>query len=272
MGYLFIILMIVLVIIVFTNLSLSSPASRSDKGAAGERRLESALGSIKSHGIKGYSLSNVYVPRKNGSTSEIDLLYITSRGLFVIESKNFSGYIFGHENRRNWTCTLPSEYKGRINKYKFFNPIWQNKSHINALKNYCGDVVTYSIIAFSDNCELMDVTCDPNHVTICHYSQFKKEIKRLWNEATERYSAEEVEELYQKLDLLDKSPETMGKHLDYAKNGNKSGLCPACGQPLVIRTARKGPNAGNQFYGCSNYPKCNYTQNIPQEGGAFTEE
>ena len=37
--------------------------------------------------------------------------------------------------------------------------------------------------------------------------------------------------------------------------------CPWCGGKLIIRTAKKGPNAGTQFYGCSNYPKCKYTRN-----------
>ena len=38
--------------------------------------------------------------------------------------------------------------------------------------------------------------------------------------------------------------------------------CPYCGSNLVIRTATNGPRAGKQFYGCSNYPKCHYHQNI----------
>lgn len=38
--------------------------------------------------------------------------------------------------------------------------------------------------------------------------------------------------------------------------------CPKCGSPLVLRTAKKGNNAGNQFYGCSNFPKCRYIQNL----------
>ena len=38
--------------------------------------------------------------------------------------------------------------------------------------------------------------------------------------------------------------------------------CPRCGSPLVLRTAKKGDNAGNQFYGCSAFPKCRYIQNI----------
>jgi hypothetical protein len=33
-------------------------------------------------------------------------------------------------------------------------------------------------------------------------------------------------------------------------------LCPKCGTPMVLRTARRGENIGGQFYGCANYPKC----------------
>lgn len=32
--------------------------------------------------------------------------------------------------------------------------------------------------------------------------------------------------------------------------------CPECGGPMVLRTARRGGNAGNQFWGCSSYPTC----------------
>ena len=39
-------------------------------------------------------------------------------------------------------------------------------------------------------------------------------------------------------------------------------VCPRCGSKLVLRTAKKGENAGNQFYGCSAFPKCRYVQNI----------
>jgi hypothetical protein len=35
--------------------------------------------------------------------------------------------------------------------------------------------------------------------------------------------------------------------------------CPSCGVPMVLRTARRGGSAGNQFWGCSNYPRCRET-------------
>ena len=50
-----------------------------------------------------------------------------------------------------------------------------------------------------------------------------------------------------------------------AKKGEapeNSMVCPRCGGNLILRTARKGENAGNQFYGCSNFPKCRYVENL----------
>ena len=39
-------------------------------------------------------------------------------------------------------------------------------------------------------------------------------------------------------------------------------ICPRCGKELVLRTARRGENAGKQFYGCSGYPRCRYVKNV----------
>ena len=40
---------------------------------------------------------------------------------------------------------------------------------------------------------------------------------------------------------------------------NPAPVCPRCGKPMALRTARKGPNAGSQFWGCSGYPECRAT-------------
>lgn len=42
-------------------------------------------------------------------------------------------------------------------------------------------------------------------------------------------------------------------------------ICPKCGKQLVLRTARREANAGRQFYGCSNFPKCRFIMNIADE-------
>ena len=38
-------------------------------------------------------------------------------------------------------------------------------------------------------------------------------------------------------------------------------ICPRCGEKLVLRIAKKGGNAGNEFWGCSAFPKCRYVEN-----------
>lgn len=98
-------------------------------------------------------LFNLYIPKENGETTEIDLILITPYGLFVIESKNYSGWIFGNTNNKFWTQTLPARRWG-INKEHFYNPIKQNANHILHLKNLLKiDIPYWSIIAFSDDCE-----------------------------------------------------------------------------------------------------------------------
>lgn len=38
--------------------------------------------------------------------------------------------------------------------------------------------------------------------------------------------------------------------------------CPTCGLEMVLRTSRRGANAGNQFWGCSGYPLCKGTRKV----------
>jgi len=44
--------------------------------------------------------------------------------------------------------------------------------------------------------------------------------------------------------------------------------CPKCGSPMVLRTARIGANQGNQFWGCSNYPRCRGILSLEGDGNA----
>lgn len=62
-----------------------------DKGNMGEYNIYRTLEKIK--GTK-LILTNLYIPKEDGSTTEIDLVMITKYGFFVIESKNYrDGYL-----------------------------------------------------------------------------------------------------------------------------------------------------------------------------------
>ena len=145
-----------------------------NKGLNGEYHLSRYLNSFQSIGCK--CLFNVYVPRNNGKTSEVDVILFHPKGLFVIESKNYSGWIFGNESHKQWTQTLPIGY-GESHKERFYNPIMQNATHIRAIRKHIDDTIPiYSVIAFSNNCTLKDVTVKSN-VIVTYYSNLAKEIK-----------------------------------------------------------------------------------------------
>lgn len=49
---------------------------------------------------------------------------------------------------------------------------------------------------------------------------------------------------------------------DIEKESDSNPVCPQCGEAMVLRTAKRGPNTGNQFYGCTQYPKCRGTLSL----------
>ncbi|MCZ8534210.1 nuclease-related domain-containing protein [Psychrobacillus psychrodurans] len=105
--------------------------------------------------LPGYhkALFNIYIPNGKQQTTEIDLVYLHETG---IESKNYSGWIFGGEKSQKWMQTFPNGQK-----FSFYNPIKQNMGHIKALKGLLPSIETAqfkSVIVFSERCELKKVT------------------------------------------------------------------------------------------------------------------
>jgi restriction system protein len=50
------------------------------------------------------------------------------------------------------------------------------------------------------------------------------------------------------------------EHYTLGATASKAPACPACGAVMVRRTAKRGRGAGQDFWGCSSYPRCNYTR------------
>lgn len=101
------------------NVFAMAPHNAQGKGHFGEYLIEYALTQARLPG-RSRTWSNVLVP-KDGAVvdeSELDVLMLHERGVFVFESKNYSGWIFGSEDQRMWTQSL-----NRATKNRFFNPI-----------------------------------------------------------------------------------------------------------------------------------------------------
>ena len=105
-------------------------------------------------------LNDLTLPDGAGATTQIDHLLLSPYGIFVIETKNYKGWIFGSEHQKQWTQKI---YK---NSYKFQNPIHQNYKHIKVLEQVLDDIVEpdllHSIIVFMPDAVFK--TPMPNHV------------------------------------------------------------------------------------------------------------
>ena len=86
----------------------------TDKGTNGEYKIYSRLRPYEQYG--GRFLFNLYLPKKDGNTTEIDMLFITPKCAFVIESKNYRGEITGNYDDIFWNQKL-----GATMNFKFYN-------------------------------------------------------------------------------------------------------------------------------------------------------
>ena len=224
-------------------------------GKYGEDLTARKLKWTKLFGYKGLMLRNVYIPAEIGETTEIDLIYITPKGLFIIESKNISGWIFGTESDRYWTQCLPD--KSRI---RFFNPIWQNRGHIKWLRAFLHDekLPCFSLIVFSERCSLKKLNYHDENCVIIHRDELISTMRSMWKKLPDMFDEAGTQNIFDKLQNADEAMKQA--HIDRIQEQYHGMKCPSCGAALVLRTTKKGNNAGKQFYGCSAFPKCRYVR------------
>jgi len=94
-------------------------------------------------------LKNLMLPSAgNTDFTQIDHVIVSNFGIFCIETKSYRGWIYGHARYKYWTQVI---YK---NKYKFYNPLWQNYAHIKAIEIVLGadrlKASIVSLVAFPD--------------------------------------------------------------------------------------------------------------------------
>ena len=169
--------------------------TNNNAGTYGEYSIYKKLQYLENNGAK--FLFNLYIPTQNGKTTEIDVLLICSLGVFVFESKNFSGWIFGDERQDKWTQTLPAAY-GEVRKEHFFNPIMQNEYHIKHLhKILKPDINIFSVIVFPDKCTLKKVRVTKQNVFVIYSSNLENLISSLSNKYnSELLSCKQQDEIY----------------------------------------------------------------------------
>lgn len=185
-------------------------------------------------------------------TTQIDHIVVSNYGIFVIETKNYKGWIIGNEFDDYWTQIIFKR------KEKLYNPIKQNFGHIQALKsvlNEFSDINYISVVAFTTKADLK-VTANTDVV----YTVNLLRIIRKYNNETISDSVKE--QIYNKLLSLNiDNKENQKEHIHAIRNNLaekykkvSDNICPECGGKLVLRNGKYG-----QFKGCSNYPRCRFT-------------
>lgn len=188
-------------------------------GWLGETFTEFELMIVKLFGRDGKMLRNVYIPKEDGTYSEIDVLYITKKGIFVLESKNYSGWIFGDAYSKNWTACLSKNQKNQ-----FYNPIKQNETHIKWLKKYVNDSRArfFSIIVFSDRCELKKVP-QLSDVPVINRRRLYSVMKNIWDSNPDIFSNDDVIEIWLKLnDQAHQDDSVKKQHIENIKGSSST--------------------------------------------------
>ncbi|MCG3882843.1 NERD domain-containing protein [Psychrobacter sp. Ps3] len=163
-----------------------------------------------------HRLNNVTLPLVNDGSTQIDHIIISVYGIFVIETKNYKGWIYGSENQRQWTQVFPNG-----SKYKFQNPLRQNYLHIKTLADLLGLKLSYfhSMIAFIGECELKTRDELPEHVlTSGMVSYVKKKQYKILTEDEVKSIVEQIES-----NRFSKSWRTNRQHKAYLKDKHSNG-------------------------------------------------
>lgn len=195
-------------------------------------------------------IKNVTLPTDDGTT-QIDHVIVSKYGIFIVETKNMKGWIFGDPKQSIWTQKIFKHTS------KFQNPLHQNYKHVKTLEALLGlsDQQIHSLVVFVGDSTFK--TEMPANVTYgAGYIRFIK------SKSTPVLSVGEVTDIVSKIAMgrLTPSFKTNSEHVAHVKNilSEKQSAtgCPKCGSPMVMRETSKGTNKGSKFLGCSRYPQC----------------
>ncbi|MBE0437284.1 MAG: NERD domain-containing protein [Methylomicrobium sp.] len=244
-----------LILLLFLLVFLKSPFM---KGFLGEFLVNLAAKFFLDKNI--YRLfKNVTLPTEEGTT-QIDHVIVSRYGVFVIETKNMKGWIFGSPQQKTWTQKI---YR---HTNKFQNPLHQNYKHTQTLQSALAinPEKVFSLVVFVGDSTFKTPMPD-NVVYAGGYIRF------IASKTQPILSDSEVLAICATIETgrLKPSIKTHREHVRHVKEivdekqrPIDDNSCPKCGKPMVLRTVRSGNSQGKQFWGCSGFPQCRTIRQI----------
>lgn len=197
-----------------------------------------------------HRIDNFIIRDESGST-QIDHILVSIYGVFVIETKDMDGWIFGNVKSAKWTQMFYN------NKTQFQNPLHQNYKHTMSLAEYLGvsHDKTRSVVIFWGGSKFK--TKMPENVIRGGFEGGATYIKG-FSEIV--FTEEEVVNICNKLKSGKAEMSLLSgfRHTQSLKSRYESiTVCPKCGGNLLKRNGAKGT-----FIGCDNFPKCRFTKQL----------
>ena len=189
---------------------------------------------------------DVIIPSSNGTT-QIDHILVSPFGLFIVETKNKKGWIYGSETQSKWTQVV---YK---NKYSFQNPLRQTYRHKKVLSKFLdlNESNIETIVYFNGDSKFK--TELPSNVLSYGLGSYIKQFQDTV------LSNDEIERICNLL-ISNEGNISNQEHLQSLHDRHTSDtVCPRCGSDLVERIVK---DTGSIFLGCSSYPKCKFSKDI----------
>lgn len=235
-------------------------------------------------------INDVMLPDNQGGTTQIDHIVLSPYGIFVVETKNMQGSIYGDRKSYNW-----KQYLGN-DENEFQNPYKQNYKHIKCLAETTGLPENYfvHIIVFVGSATIKHRDKLPESLSV-GATEMLAFIKTHKTRLIDRVDLARVN-VYITDNRIANTRDNRLKHVEYVNEIKKqkaadnvlptaverdpdfpdppdlsdfpeqlasppviaasSPFCPRCGSPMILRSAKSGANAGKNFWGCSRYPSC----------------
>lgn len=205
-------------------------------------------------------LHDVLIDGADGYTSQIDLVLIGYRGIYVVEMKMYDdAKIYGDIKKQKWN------YYKHGKKYEIYSPLKQNKKHVEYLKTFLkdfGDVPCFSVITMV--CDDFKISGDKGEDTIICNSlpAMERAIYKLAENKPDVFDDAKKQEIFEYIknnqytgkDARFEHKQQVIAYKDSLDQLEKQKTCPFCKGELVLREGKNG-----KFYGCKNFPKCRYT-------------
>lgn len=181
------------------------------KGREGENEVILALKKLDN--TEYIVLNDIYVPYgKSNKTAQCDHIVVSKYGIFVVETKNYSGRVVGNTSDTELTQILGGK------KYRFYNPVLQNKKHIETLAKFLCIRESY-FIGIVNFCDKTDISGLKRKSSVVNTSGLLNAIKTKANSVI--LSDIEVKNIEKDLKALPKSMSIKENHKNYVKNLRK---------------------------------------------------